>query len=321
MRRALVILLISLLLPLTVAAQDSVQPAQTPEPIPTANEPLPIPTAGAAAPAIAIAPEALTLLINARTDMELLANQTLGAERPVGWSGSIDGSSPDLPLLMRLDLELLAGQILGTNSRPIGWFGAVPSSVFAIARDIRHDLELLADSVNPTNVRPPGWAGSDPLMRCDRAVQSLVSLLERTTGFRLSVDANEPSYCALASLQASRFVETGLPAAGAGAAPAQGAVPAPAGSAQVDGEFAVGFLTRFGTQPAGTIPRGEAITPVARSFTQFSRMMLVRGAGFELFMDYRDSTLSDAEFEALPNIDGLSTSTSCTAAWCRGRGG
>lgn len=305
MRRGLFIIWIALLLPVVALAQDSAQPAQTPEPIPTAL-PTPIPSV--------IAPDVLPLLINTRTDMELLAGQVLGTERPVGWSGSIDGMNPDLPLLMRLDLELLAGRILGNDSRPAGWFGAVPSSVYAIARDIRHDLEMLADSVNPANVRPPGWAGSDPLMRCDRATQSLVTLLERTTSFRLSVDANEPSYCALAGMQASRFVETGL-SAGGSSAPGGGSVAA-AGTPMISGQFAVGFRTRFATQPAGTIPMGEAITPVARSYVQFSRMMLVRGAGFELFIDYRDSTLSEAEFEALPNIDNVNASPTCTAAWC-----
>jgi hypothetical protein len=301
MRRGLFVLWFALLMPVWAAAQDTAQPVQTPEPIPTA---LP------AAPASVIAADALPLLINARTDMELLANQVLGSERPIGWSGSIDASDANLPLLMRLDLELLAGQMLGTNTRPVGWFGAVPSSVFAISRDIRHDLELLADSVNPANVRPPGWAGADALMHCDRATQSLVTLLERTTAFRLTVDANEPSFCSLASMQASRVVETGLPAASGGAAAAV------AGSPSISGQFAVAFRTRFGTQPAGTIPVGEVITPVARSYVQFSRMMLVRGTGFELFIDYRDSTVSDADFEALPNIDNVSSTPNCTAAWC-----
>jgi hypothetical protein len=61
-------------------------------------------------------------------------------------------------------------------------------NAYAIAGDIRHDLELLADQVNPPNVRPPGWKGSVPVIRCDRSVQTLIFVLERTASYKLNVD-------------------------------------------------------------------------------------------------------------------------------------
>ncbi|NWG17888.1 MAG: hypothetical protein HXY41_14765 [Chloroflexi bacterium] len=264
----------------------------------------------------------LQLLIQTRADLELLANQELASQRPVGWSGSMDASDPQLALLLRLDVELLAGTLLAPDQRPPGWFGAIPGSVAAIARDARHDLELLADAVGLPNVRPNGWAGSDPLIRCNRAVQALVYLLERSGTWTLTVDAGSPDFCRLAELQAVQVAES-LSAAPAAAAPAQvdTALPpvdfGPPGSAQITGSLALGFLNRYATEHVGAIPVGTVITPVARSFTQFSRMTLVRGDGFELFVDYRDTSITDDEFALLPDVNGISPNPTCAAEWCQ----
>ncbi|MBL8154272.1 MAG: hypothetical protein JNM70_08825 [Anaerolineae bacterium] len=259
-----------------------------------------------------IDPDALPILINARTDLELLVNQTLGSERPVGWSGSLDVTTPDLPLLIRLDLELLAGTLIGQVERPAGWFGAVGSTPVAIARDIRHDLELLADAVNGPNIRPPGWAGSDPLMRCSRATQALVNWLESQGGFTLTASINDPDFCQKAELEASLYVEAQLaPAASSDGQAASGPV-------TIDSPFAVAFLDRFARQPVGSIPLGTSIEPVARSYTEFSRMMLVRGDGFEVFMDWDGSTLTEAQFRALPDVNSIASATDCAAEWCTG---
>ncbi|MEP6985120.1 MAG: hypothetical protein ABI970_05965, partial [Chloroflexota bacterium] len=131
-----------LALPLVIAAQDT--PATTPDPSAQGVQTtvtFPAPTAiatvepTAAAPASPIEPNALALLTDARTDLDLLVIQNMGAERPVGWTGNGDITNIQLPILIRLDLELLAGQILGPDQRPAGWFGAVPSTAYAISRD------------------------------------------------------------------------------------------------------------------------------------------------------------------------------------------
>lgn len=111
--------------------------------------------------------DALEILVRARSDLELLATNQLGRERPIGWSASLDVTDPQLAVYIRLDLELLAATLVGIETRPRGWFGAIPGTAFSIARDIRHDLELLADTIIATNQRPNNWAGDDPLLRCD----------------------------------------------------------------------------------------------------------------------------------------------------------
>lgn len=326
MRRAvygLVLVSFLLLIPLTLFAQE-VQPVTTEEPgvaptLAVAPIPTPVEVAPIPAPVSPFDPDTLVLLVNARTDLDNLALQNLGANLPAGWSGSQDSTSPDFHLLLRLDLEILAGAILGPDQRPVGWFGAFPSSLNAIARDVRHDLELLADQVNPANVRPVGWIGADPVMRCERGVQALINLLERSGSFTLAVSPGDPNFCRLAELQAARFAEVNVlnPNAGTTTSTNNGGVAPSGAGARIDSEFAVAFLDRFGRQKTGTIPPGESITPVARSYTTFSHMMLVRGNGFEVFIDYQASTLSEADFAVLQNVDNIGISTTCTASWCR----
>lgn len=341
-----------LLLPALIAAQDVPPPVTTEEPAPVGAPPtavvteepqpiavpqnaVPIPTAiggeaaptAAAPPPSAIDPIALPSLITVRSDLELLAGDRLGAERPLGWSGSLDTNDPQLPLLTRLDLELLAGRLISPDQRPSGWFGAVPSSTVAIVRDIRHDLELLADAVGTPNIRPSGWTGADPLLRCERGVQALVNVLERGGVFSLNVDANDPNFCHLAELQASQFAETGIlssqntgltTTASNPAAPTAAGQPAPLpGSVQIDSDVAFAFLNRYGTEQVGKIPIGTNVQPVARSFTQFSAMTLVRGQDFEVFIDYRDTSLTDDQFAALSNVDSASANPACNASWCQ----
>lgn len=329
MRRVIyAVLMIGLLLPSLLLAQD---PIATEEPVdPNSLSGLPsvevpaegetVDPAAIAQPTSPIEAEALPILINARTDLELLATQTLGGDRPIGWSGSIDVNNPQLPLLMRLDLELLAGTLLGIDQRPAGWFGAVGSTQIAVSRDIRHDLELLADTVIQPNVRPPGWAGGDPLMRCDRAVQALVNLLERGGSFQIQVDLNDPNFCQLAEVQASRFAEQGQVNA-VSANTSGGAQAVAPGSIQITTNFAVAFLDRNARQPVGTVPQGTVIQPVARSYAQFSRMMLIRGDGFEAFIQYDSSSIDEAAYRALPDVNTTGFSPSCIASWCTGGAG
>ncbi len=323
-RMVALVLCVCLSAPALLAAQEVRPPEATPDPLAppldlaAPDEAAPLP-AEPVPPASPLPADALPVLINARTDLELLAIQYLGSDRPLGWSGSLDISDPQLPLYIRLDLELLAGALLQPDQRPSGWFGAVPSTPYAVARDIRHDLELLADALGQPNIRPLGWTGDDPLMRCDRPVQALVQLLERTGAFTLTADPALSNFCQQAALQASQFAETALlnsqnPARAIVANPSQSEVSA---GQQVSTTFAVAFLDRFGSQQVGTIPLGEPVTPVARSYRQFSRMVLVRGAGFEVFADYGTIGLSADAFAALPDVDSVGANPSCAAAWCK----
>ncbi len=262
----------------------------------------------AAVPGV-IPAEALPVLVSARSDLELLANSQLGSDRPLGWSGSLDINDPQLALLIRLDLELLLARLLGASTRPAAWFGAVASTPFAVARDIRHDIELLADIVIAPSVRPPDWSGDAPLMRCDRATQNLVALLQREGRFTLTTDPNQPDYCRRAAVEVSQFVEVNLLSADA------------ASAARPDGYSAnnnqtLAFLDRGASRRAGIIPPAAVFTPLARSYTQFSNMALVRGDGFEVFVDYTSTTIPRAVFEALPDVNTLASAPVCAADWC-----
>ena len=308
MRRLIITIIIGLIWITPVFAQEEVTPEAdqiieaTPEAAPSLDSPIPS--------------DVLPILINARTDLEILVTSQLGGERPVGWSGSLDITDPQLALLIRLDLEVLAARLLGADQRPDGWFGAVSSTPVAIARDIRHDLELLADQVVQPGVRPPGWAGDSPIMRCDRSTQNLVQLLEQTAQFVVTADPGNLDYCQQVMIQASQFTEARLLNPNAPAI-VNGAVIAPAGSITANGNFTIAFLDRNARRSVGTIPIGESFMPVARSFAQFSNMILVRGENFEVFVDYTTTTLTKAQFEALGDVNSVTASPACNADWCK----
>ncbi len=311
MRRLIYTLMACLLLATSVVAQEAT-PEATPEIIPPTATPNVIPDA------------ALPVLVSARTDIEVLANSELGSTRPTGWSGSLDINDANLALLLRLDLELLVGKLYSLEARPDGWFGAVAGSSTSIARDIRHDLELLADTVTGVNVRPPGWSGGAPIMRCDRATQTLVDLLEGS-GFVVFADPASPNFCDLTAIQASQFAEanffTAVPiGAGGGStttsvSEARAALPS-GSSIRAAGDVAFAFLNRYATQRVGTIPEDVLFVPVARSYTQFSHMTLVQGDQFEVFVDYKTTTLTDEQFDSLPNVNDYGADPVCEAEWC-----
>lgn len=307
-RTTLIVLVLLLLIAPGVMAQDP-----TPVPIPTLAAPVQ-PAADS---------NVLSILINARTDLELLANDQIGGDRPAGWSGSLDVNDPQLAVLIRLDLELLMARLTGLENIPAGWFGAVPSTAYAIARDIRHDLELLADQMIGLSVRPPGWAGDDAIMRCDRSTQNLTALLQRDNLFVPNVLPTNPNYCQLVAVQIGQYMEANVLAnttqpsiaAAPGTQNTAGASVA-GGTATAIADIGLAYLDRHAARRAGMIPVTATFQPVARSFAQFSRMTLVRGEGFEVFVDYKTTTITDEQFLSLPDINTTPANPFCDAAWC-----
>lgn len=298
----------------TAAAQDPVTTPEASAPETVATPVTPQPGEPPPQPAPAVSAE-VPILVNVWTDLETLAIAQLGTERPVGWNGDIDINNPQLALLLRLNLEVLAGALLGAEQRPAGWFGAVPSTPYAIARDVRHDLELLADSVVGRNVRPPNWVGDDPLMRCSRATQTLVNFLERAGVFVLAVDPAVADYCQQVEVQASQFAEVNLLSSPdvrvTGLASQR-----PTGDATINSRFAVAFLDRGATVRAGIIPEGTPINVLGRSYAQFSNMILVSGQDFEVYVDYQFTDVTPERFGALPDVTTLESSPICAADWC-----
>lgn len=304
---------------------DNQQPPVVATPIPQDQPPVavtPTPDAQVAPTVEPTATEIVSvaepLLLRVRADLELLVVETYGAgERPIGWSGSIDTSDPQLGLLARLDLEILAGTVYSADERPIGWFGAVASSPYAIARDVRHDMELLADTLLGYNVRPDGWLGDEPLMRCNRATQALVGVLLQGGVFAVQSDSNSATFCNDVEIEASQFVETVLLAnpqfTGDVSVVSN---PSVSGSSTINSEFGVAFLDRNAVQRVGVVPNGTSFTPIGRSYAQFSNMMLIQGADYVVFVDFQFTDVPEEVFASLPDVDTLGVAPFCGASWC-----
>lgn len=254
------------------------------------------------------------ILLAVRNDLEVLAVATLGTP-PSGWSGSYNVDDPQMPLLVRLDLERLAGAF--SNDRPLGWFGVNPTTPYALARDVRHDLELLADLLIARGVRPPSWIGDDPLMRCARSTHNLITLLRRQDVFTPLTATESGNYCEEVERELNVFVETTLLTGNfvlSGQAPTETPLPPPPLSMAT---AATAYFDRTAGQSAGVIPSGTTFEALARSYAPFSRMVLIAGEGFVLFVDYQDTTLDAPTFEALRDVDTLSFTPSCSSAWCQ----
>lgn len=294
------------LVPLPTEEDEVVEDATAPEPL---------------TPLATFSAQVLALLIDARADLEVLAAETVGIVRPAGWNGSLDTNNPQLPILIRLDLELLAGTKLGAETRPEGWFGAVPSTSLAIARDIRHDLEVLADELLGKGVRPSNWAGvNDRLILCDRATQALVNMMTRNNFVVLQTSPSDPQYCKKAAQELATFIEVYLltrpPEESLFTAVTKASLP---GAITIRTTFAVAFLDRGARVRLGVIPIDTPVTPIARSYVRFSNMMLVQGEEFLVYVDYNDTNLDRELFLSLPNADDITTPTFCTARWCSER--
>jgi hypothetical protein len=283
--------------------------AQTPFNPEFTQEPTPFPTA---TPEI---PPETNLLLDAVTDMNLLADTILGGGvRPEGWNGSQDPFNTELAVQTRSDLETLASEVINPTERPRDWIGAVGSTPFAIARDVRHDVEALADLVFGPDTRPEIWTGADPLMRCNRGTQTLVALLERGGIFTLEVDPNDPKFCYNAEIAVTQFTDEQILANTQGELFADNI--AILSENEVDSAFAVAFLDSAASISVGTIPDGTPIQVLGRSTAEFSRMMLVSGDNFQVYVEYTNTTVTEQQFRSLPNAASLNVETSCFAEWC-----
>lgn len=263
----------------------------------------------------AVSPDVF-LWLDVRRDLEALANDRLGVgQRPAGWTGDLEWTNPEIPLLTRLDIELLASTLINPDTRPSDWIGTVASTPYAVARDGRHDLELLADLVYGKGQRPVSWGGGDPLLKCSRSTQTLISLLERGGVYNLQIDPNDPEFCKRAEIDVTVFTEQNILA-----------------NAQIGDLFtnelivlsphnittdiAVAWLDSTATRQVGIIPRGTPIQIVGRSYAQFSRMMLVSGDNFEVYVEYTNTSVDAQAFRRLPNVTSLQTAPYCFADWC-----
>ena len=135
-------------------------------------------------------------LLQARTDLEQLANEFLGGgARPETWTFNTDLESDTVVVDLWFDNEQLADSIFGQGQRPPEWFGATSRNPELIARNMRHDLEISADTVYGEETRPESWNGAPAIYRCDRTIQNLGRLLQLFYNTQPTTAQSALDYC------------------------------------------------------------------------------------------------------------------------------
>jgi hypothetical protein len=257
------------------------------------------------------------LVLAVRGDLERLADERLGLNsRPEDWIGNRDINSPTLAGDNYLDIEVLADDQLGQNQRPTGWIGVgrgLTTSPVLTYRNMRHDLEVLADATMGLDVRPRGWQGQDLLTRCDPVTQDLVFLAQQAFGLTIQVEAATPAgYCLAVTSEANLLAE---------APPVTDVVQPQEGEETFlfESVYAFTYLDPAALQYMGIMPRGIEFRPWYRNFGD-STMMFVSGQDFAVYIDRRWTTMSQDEYDLLPTTEGVRPLTFCDAVWCNGPG-
>lgn len=249
-----------------------------------------------------------------RGDLERLADERLGLDtRPGGWIGNRVDGSPTFLSDVFIDLDTLADNQLGIDIRPIGWIGTVSASPLISYRNIRFDIEMLADATLGEGIRPRGWQGTDPITRCDTTLQTLVTLISVTSGgFVAVVDTTEVDneiYCRQVYDLAIQTAETELLINEVVEGVPDGVI--------WESRNAFSYLDVTALEYMGVMPWDIEFRPWFRNF-QDSTMMFVTGEDFALFIDRRWTTMPEEAFIRLPNLEGRKPRTFCDANWCNG---
>lgn len=265
--------------------------------------------------------QAPLLLSGVRGDLERLADELLGLEtRPSNWVGNRDETTPTFLTDLYVDMERLADDRLGANVRPPGWVRRVVNTPSIANQNLRFNLESLTDLTLGGGRRPTGWQGVDPLTRCDTSLQNLIAILQRQYPFApLELPAgvaDTATYCAAVARVANDQAEN---------------PPAPPPDLEVEAEqpadlryrgksrYAFAYLDVAALQYMGVMPFDTEFRAWFRNFNE-SNMMFVSGENFALFIDRRFTTLDENLFRTLPTLEGRRPLTFCDASWCNGPG-
>jgi len=257
-------------------------------------------------------PNPIELLGAVRGDLERLADELLGLNtRPTGYIGSRDLNSPTFTGDILLDMQMLADATLGLGNRPAGWIGATTNSPATTYLNLRADLELLADTTYGVNRRPTGWQGVNSLERCQPIVRSLVFIVESSFEISLGeIDPAAPDYCAQVTVAVNSLVEN---------PPVTDIVDQAAEQRlMATSNYAFAYLDFAALDYMGVMPGGIEFRAVYRNFGA-SNMMFVSGDNFAVYLDYRFTTLPEITFRGLPTLDGEPLAY-CDALWCNGPG-
>ncbi|MFN8447172.1 MAG: hypothetical protein U0521_00865 [Anaerolineae bacterium] len=259
-----------------------------------------------------VLPDPITLLGAVRGDLERLADELLGLNtRPSNYIGNRDITSPNFAGEVRLDMDSLADDRLGIGNRPLGWIGGTSNSPATSYLNLRHDLELLADVTLGIGTRPTGWQGVNPVERCEPLVRSLAFLDQQAfSDFTLaSIDPGALDYCSQVTEVVNAIVEN----------PPRIDVVAQERMMTAESTYAFSYLDVGALQYMGIMPAGTQFRALYRNFGD-SNMMFVQGVDFALYIDMRFSTISEMTFRSLPTLDGVDPLAFCDAIWCNGPG-
>ncbi|GAB4514358.1 MAG: hypothetical protein OHK0046_16340 [Anaerolineae bacterium] len=250
-----------------------------------------------------------------RGDLERLANEELGVDtRPPAWIGFLNEDSPSIIPDAAADLERLADSVLGGDgSRPEGWEDYLQTSLVLSYYNIRYNLELLADLALGEGVRPSGWQGASALERCDTIDQGLVFLAQINYAFVVDQElVTSSNFCDVVAFTANSYVEN---------PPAEVIEELNSDDTryQAESNFAFAYLDVSALQYMGVMPGGTVFRAWYRNFNE-SNMMFVSGENFALFIDSRFTTMDPDVFRTLPTLEGVRPLTFCDAGWCNGPG-
>ncbi len=263
------------------------------------------------------------LLGGNRGDLERLADELLGLEtRPDGWVANRDATTASFVAELFDDIDRLADNQLGVGVRPTGWIGQEGASPATSYRVSRFDIELLADEALSTRLgeggRPNGWQGTDPISGCDTTTQSLLELMRVQYGVE-SV--------ALPARDASAPREDFCKQVVLVVNNIAENPPAPEVVDEVEEDqsyrakslLAFSYLDVAALQYMGVMPRDTEFRAWYRNFNE-SNMMFVSGDDFAVFIDRRFTTMAEEVFRTLPTLEGVKPLTFCDASWCNGPG-
>lgn len=256
-------------------------------------------------------PNPFDLLGGVRGDLERLADELLGLNtRPEGWNGERDPNAPDFAGKVRLDMELLADDRLGVGNRPAGYIGLNAGNPASSYLNLRHDVELLADVTLGADTRPTGWQGVNAIERCTPLVRSLAFIVQQSFSFSIAeFDPVSPQYCDQIKDAVNSLVEN----------PPVLDVAAEEILYTAESRYAFSYLDMAATKYMGVMPAGTRFRALYRNYNE-STMMFVQGQDFALYVDRRFTTLPETTFRGLPTLNGSDPLSFCDAYWCNGPG-
>jgi len=259
-----------------------------------------------------VLPDPIVLLSAVRGDLERLADELLGLNtRPPNYIGNRDVSSQNFAGEVRLDMDLLADDRLGIGNRPLGWIGGTSNSPATSYLNLRHDLELLTDVTLGIGTRPNGWQGVNPVERCEPLVRSLAFLDQQAfSEFTLAnIDPQALDYCSQVTEVVNAVVEN----------PPRIDAIAEEAMMTAESTYAFSYLDVGALEYMGVMPAGTPFRALYRNFGD-SNMMFVQGTDFALYVDMRFTTIAETTFRSLPTLQGVDPLAFCDAIWCNGPG-